>query len=382
MLLPIRTSIQPRRTPYANYFLIAVNILLFIASYWGEQLRPWTQDFLLIPIRPEIWQFVTYAFLHANLAHILGNMYFLWLFGNNVNDKLGNTGYICFYLAGAVFAGIGHTLLHNNPVLGASGAVAAVTGAYLVLFPQTIITIVYWFFFIGTAEFSALWFIMFKLIFWDNVIEPKFSTSAVAYDAHLVGYLFGTLCILALLAMNLLERTYTDLFSMIKQRRRRQKYRNTVAGGYDPFSGNASPKRVKVKQSDVKAPSKAEEAIIDLRGEILTLINIKSFTAAAEKYSELLRIDAEQVLPRDQQLEIANQLMSMSRFQESALAYEKMLDHYGTHEHVEQIQLMLGILYRRYLNNNAMARKHLEAAMPNLIDESQKQMCHEELEKT
>ena len=61
--------------------------------------------------------------------HILGNMYFLYLFGNNVNDKLGNVGYTAFYLAGAIFSGIGHCLLSTSPVLGASGAVAAVTGA-------------------------------------------------------------------------------------------------------------------------------------------------------------------------------------------------------------------------------------------------------------
>ena len=383
MLLPIRTSIQPRRTPYANYFLIIINALIFAASIGGEHLRPWTQDFMLTPIRPQIWQFVTYAFLHANLAHILGNMYFLWLFGNNVNDKLGDVGYTCFYLAGAVFSGIGHTLLHNNPVLGASGAVAAVSGAYLVLFPQTIITIVYWFFFIGTADFSALWFIAFKLIFWDNIIEPKFSTSAVAYDAHLVGYLFGIISVLILLASNLLERSYSDLFSMIKQGYRRQKYRSTVAAGYDPFrGGNWQSKKIKVKQSDSETPSAKEQEIIDLRAAVLTLINLKSYTAAAEKYAELMSVDDTQVLPRDQQLEMANQLMSMSRFAESAAAYEKMLEHYKTHDHIEQIQLMLGVLYRRYLNNNELARKYLEMALVKLSDESQRQMCTEELDKT
>jgi len=101
--------------------------------------------------------------------HVIGNMFFLYLFGNNVNDKLGNIGYLCLYLGGSVFAGIGHAMLHSNPVLGASGAVAAVTGAYLVLFPRTLITVIYWFFFIGTMELPALYFIVFKLIVWDTM---------------------------------------------------------------------------------------------------------------------------------------------------------------------------------------------------------------------
>jgi len=181
MILPIRTSIRPRRTPYANYALIAVNVIIFFLTYGPHRhlvagqlvvvpVRHWAEQFMLTPDGWHLWQFVSYAFLHGGLMHIIGNMYFLYLFGNNVNDKLGHTGYLCLYLGGSVFAGIGHIILHTNPVLGASGAVAAVTGAYLVLFPQTLITILYWFFFIGTMEVPALYFIIFKLIVWDNIV--------------------------------------------------------------------------------------------------------------------------------------------------------------------------------------------------------------------
>ncbi|MHC4740094.1 MAG: rhomboid family intramembrane serine protease [Planctomycetota bacterium] len=124
MILPIRTSIVPRRTPYANYALIAVNVVIFLLTYYQhrnpftgelEVLRPWAEQFMLVPIRPDLWQFVSYAFLHGSFMHIFGNMFFLYLFGNNVNDKLGTVGYLCFYLAGTVFSGIGHTLLSPAP---------------------------------------------------------------------------------------------------------------------------------------------------------------------------------------------------------------------------------------------------------------------------
>ena len=86
-----------------NYALIGVNLLIFMLSYWphrdpftGEHeiLQPWSQHFMLYPVMPQVWQFLTYAFLHGSLMHIFGNMYFLYLFGNNVNDKLGHISYL------------------------------------------------------------------------------------------------------------------------------------------------------------------------------------------------------------------------------------------------------------------------------------------------
>ena len=135
MILPIKTSIQPKRTPYANYALVIVNVVIFLLSYYphidpytrqSEYLRDWASQFVLNPQPGHLylWQFVSYAFLHASFMHIAGNMFFLYLFGNNVNDKLGNVGYLAFYLAGAVFSGIGHAFLSGSQVLGASGAVA------------------------------------------------------------------------------------------------------------------------------------------------------------------------------------------------------------------------------------------------------------------
>ncbi len=208
MILPIRTSIRPRRTPYCNYVLIAVNVIIFLVTYsprvvlvngqpFQEPLRSWAELFMLTPTRPHLWQFVSYAFLHGGYIHIIGNMFFLYLFGNNVNDKLGSIGYLCFYLGGAVFSGIGHTLLNNAPAVGASGAVAAVTGAYLVLYPKTLITIVYYFIFIGTMELPAIYLIGLKMILIDNVIIR--TTPGIAYDAHLAGYAFGIAASLLLL---------------------------------------------------------------------------------------------------------------------------------------------------------------------------------------
>jgi beta-lactam-binding protein with PASTA domain/membrane associated rhomboid family serine protease len=363
-----------------------VNVFIFLLTYtWPlltgapDILKLWARPFMLVPLRPYVWQFVSYAFLHGSVPHIVGNMFFLYLFGNNVNDKLGNVGYLCLYLGSAVYAGIGHAILHTNPVLGASGAVAAVTGAYLVLFPQTLITVFYWFFFGGTMQLSALYFIVFKLIFWDNVIEPRFSVAAVAYDAHLAGYAYGIAALLLLLGTGIVSGSGFDLWSMIKQWTRRRRYRDVVSGGYDPFTGRTAAKPVVAKEVKTEAQRLQEQRTEQLRGEIGSRIAQRNLPAAAQLYLELMEIDSSQIPPRQYLLDIANQLASENRHAESARAYEAFLAHYASYEYVEQVQLMLGILYSRYLGEPELAVKHLQAAAKKLSDPGQLKMCRDEL---
>ena len=129
--------------------------------------------------------------------------------------------------------------------MGASGAVSAVTGAYLVLFPQTLISVFWWFiFFINTIEIPAIYFIAFKLIIFDNLLEPAFAPPiAVAYTAHLSGYAFGMLSIIFMLSTKLITSTHYDVWDMIRQWNRRRQFRDVVSSGYDPFVGR--PKFIK-----------------------------------------------------------------------------------------------------------------------------------------
>lgn len=391
MLLPIRTSIRPWRTPYANYAIIAINVIVFLLTYTGPTryvvngefvvtaLRLWADRFMLDPDHLRIQDFITYAFLHGSFMHIIGNMFFLYLFGNNVNDKLGSIGYICFYLAGAVFGGIGHALVGDAPVIGASGAVAAVTGAYLVLFPQTVITVLYWlFFFIGTLEVSAIYFIAFKMIILDNVIARI--TPNVAYDAHLAGYAYGILATVGLLAAGLVKTSGFDLWTMLKQWNRRRRYRDGVSTGFDPFTGQTAKP---VKAEEIKSPEQKEleDKVRRLRTEIGSRITQRNLSAATQLYLELIEVDPTQVPPRQYLLDIANQLASENKHADSAEAYEKFLARYSTYEYVEQVELMLGIVYARYLKKQELAIKHLETAAKKLTDPGQIKLCKEELAK-
>jgi membrane associated rhomboid family serine protease len=397
LLLPIRTSIWPRRTPYANYILIALNIVIFFLSYSFDRqyayvvggevirlpIRPWAVHWILWPGAWRYWQFLSYAFLHGGLLHIIGNMFFLYLFGANINDKLGHVRYVLFYLTGAIASGAGFALLHPSslaPTLGASGAIAAVTGAYLVLFPQTQITVLYWIiFFIGTFEIPALYFIGLKLIIWDNIVSRI--GPHVAYEAHLVGYAYGIGLLLLLLATRILSGTQYDLWVMIGQWNRRRQYRDAVARGYDPFSAEGGRRRVPSREvPDTRIGRQDQTRIEEIRLEIGNRIEQHNLSAAADLYVKLMQVDPQQVLPRQHLLDIANQLASDHRAAEAAHAYEQFLTHYGTtYEYPEQVELMLGILYSRYLHDPQEAVKHLRNAAPKLVDPGQAQMCRDEL---
>lgn len=365
-----------------NYSLIAANVVVFFFTYRGNGLAPWVGNFMLTPIHPFLWQFITYAFLHGGLMHIFGNMYFLYIFGNNVNDKLGNLGYLLFYLGGAVFSAVGHILAASlfgiggaiaAPVLGASGAVAAVTGAYLVLFPQTLITIIYWFIFIGTMDLPAIYLILLKLIFFDNIINR--STGNIAYNAHLAGYGFGIISVLALLATGLISSSQFDLWAIIRRWNIRRQYRDV---------NDSVNKRKHIQVREVKktpAQQAQEKEALRLRSEIAEKISQSNISAAAEVYLKLIKVDDEQAPARQNLLDIANQLMTMGRYSESAAAYEKFLKHYGNYQHSEQIQLMLGILYARYLKKGDQALKYLTEARTKLSDPGQLDMCQDEIRR-
>jgi outer membrane protein assembly factor BamD (BamD/ComL family) len=129
-------------------------------------------------------------------------------------------------------------------------------------------------------------------------------------------------------------------------------------------------------RTDRQSPSRIDE----IRQEIGSRIEQHNLPAAAGLYLELIQLDPQQVLPRQHLLDIANQLASDHHAAEAVQAYEQFLAHYSTtYEYPEQVELMLGILYSRYLHNPEEAIKHLRNAAPKLVNPGQVQMCRDEL---
>ena len=401
-MIPIGTNNPLRHQPRANYILIGINVVLFltprIVEFFVRALglnEGDTHDitaqgttnlmrlFMLHSDRPQTHEFITYAFLHGDFMHLLGNMIFLFIFGNNVNDRLGHTGYLLLYLGGAVFSGVGHALFSQSPVLGASGAVAAVTGAYMVLFPKTYVHVLNLFIIITTFEIPAIYFILFKLIVWDNLLSPQMGGySNIAYSAHLAGYFFGVAIPMTVLALKLLPHSHFDLWALTQRWRRQKKYQAVVNQGYNPYGADEAEKPSLFARPKAKPAAHPQaEQIEKLRAQISAAMVDADLNAAADAYRQLLAIDATQALPQQHLLDIANKLMQSNQHLAAAQAYELFLLHYSRYPFVEQIQLMLGLLYSRYLDKPELAKQNLQAALEKLTDASQTKMCQEELDR-
>jgi len=315
MLIPIRTDYRLSHKPWVNYALVAVNVLLYLGHMHGgdlagiERINKW----MLQPDDPRLFQFFSCMFLHGGFMHLAGNMIFLWVFGNAVNDRFGHAGYLSFYLAGGVLAGIGYLLLSGHaPVLGASGAISAVTGAYLVLFPRARVTLLMFFYFITTFEVSSLYFLMFQFILnlWMSFATGiiGYQAGGVAYVAHSSGYVFGIAVAAGLLGAKLLPRDAFDLLSLLRGSQRRWRYRRMVAGGYDPFNFinpkiQRPPKRwVEAVTVESAVPDTPAAREIRLRREIAEHFARRDIEAATQKYLSLIQVAEDAVLPQDQQL--------------------------------------------------------------------------------
>lgn len=195
-------DINPKtKTPYVNYTLIGINVFVYFfitapLGPRGQLLHNYQYGF--VPSDPQPYSYVTAMFLHADVMHLLGNMLYLWITGDNVEDSMGHVLFFFFFLASGVAAIIVHGQsvtgeAMNIPCIGASGAVSGVLGAYVVLFPNSRIKFFYWWFlFWGTVAIPALyaiggWFLI-QLLFAGQTGSEG---AGVAYWAHIGGFIFG-----------------------------------------------------------------------------------------------------------------------------------------------------------------------------------------------
>ena len=221
-MIPIRDQLPTRNIPIINYLLIAVNVAVFVLQWLaGPNEEALIYEFALIPASfltnlslGDVTDIFTSMFMHAGFAHIGGNMLYLWIFGDNVEDSMGSGKYFLFYLAGGIVASFTHILTNPGsqiPTVGASGAIAAVLGAYLVLYPQSkVLTIIPLGFFIRMTLLPAsivlgLWFV---LQFFSGILAlggPD--VGGVAFWAHIGGFVSGI--VLGKLFSNQRQEQYT-----------------------------------------------------------------------------------------------------------------------------------------------------------------------------
>lgn len=205
-MIPLRDTQPSFSKPLVTGLLIAINILIFLYEFSLDpfSLNHFITEYGVVPSRFQYLDLISSMFLHGGWFHLLGNMWFLWIYGDNVEDVLGHHKYLLFYILCGVAAGMVQVLTNPGsriPTVGASGAIAGVMGAYLIKFPRSkIVTLVPIFIFVTTMEIPAVfmllyWFVLQIFSGFGSAGTSNVSQGGVAWFAHIGGFLAGMLLI-------------------------------------------------------------------------------------------------------------------------------------------------------------------------------------------
>ena len=221
-MIPLRDRIPHSRFPIVTLGLIVLNCAVFIQELLlaPPQRNLMMEAYALVPVRTvgfflgspvsasqAILPFFSSMFLHGGWLHLIGNMWFLWIFGDNVEDRLGRLRYLWFYLGSGLAGAVVHVAFNPNsslPTVGASGAIAGVMGAYLITFPGArILTLVPIVFFLTTMELPAFVLIIYWLLLQflsgiASIAATDVTQGGVAWFAHIGGFLTGILLMLVM----------------------------------------------------------------------------------------------------------------------------------------------------------------------------------------
>src|SRR3990172_556026 len=211
-MIPVGDSTRRRITPYVNVGIIAACILVFLyeLSLSAVEVNKLFVDWGVIPVQLKDWlespsgveepaTVVTSMFIHGGWLHLIGNMLYLWVFGDNVEEAMGHVRYLLFYLLAGVGAAALQVFVDQNsliPMVGASGAIAGVLGAYLVLYPRaTVAVLIPWLWFFGAfpvpAAFLIVFWFLLQLLNGVASLGASGVTEGVAFWAHVGGFLAG-----------------------------------------------------------------------------------------------------------------------------------------------------------------------------------------------
>ncbi len=366
MLIPLGSDVPLRRPAVVTHALLGASLVMAVAQLiYGASVEGgaemWGRSLALLPGVSPWWTWISYAFVHGGFMHLAGNCLFLFVFGPPVEDRLGRVRYLGLYVGGAVFAGLAERLLQGlHPMIGASGAISAVAGAFLVLFSRSGVRLFIFFILIGVVTFPAWVFILFHVA-WDFL---KLGTDAgnTAVGAHIGGYVFGAAVGSLCLATKLVKREGLDIFTMGKQvaRKRAMKEASFLAARKAKFEAS-------------KPPDPQVEAIARARAVVLDALNALDHAGAVAAYRELLgrfgHLKHAVTLPRERQYEIANRLFERGDHTTASIAYQRFLEAYATDGEAPTVRLMLGLVSARYLNDPITAKRLINEALPSLKDD-------------
>jgi len=216
-MIPLRDTIRSTSYPVVNIMIIAINILFFIVELsQGSELDRFIYTYGLVPARytsptvssqftfyQQMFSLLSFMFIHGGLFHLIGNLWSLFIFGDNVEDRLGPIKYFLFYMLCGVSSGLFHLAVNWNspiPTIGASGAIAGVMGAYMILYPKSkILTLIPIFLFFPIVEIPAVFFLGLWFVFQFFSAASMAGKGGIAWWAHIGGFIFGIIFLKLLL---------------------------------------------------------------------------------------------------------------------------------------------------------------------------------------
>lgn len=423
MLIPLGTDRGVRRSALVTPALVVATVVCSCAMFVLQKTDPDLHARLLHQLwvvggdEFRWWQPVTATLLHGDLLHLAGNVLFLWVFGQAVEDRFGRLGFLALYVAGAYASGLAHAGLERAwfelpsivtgpeavrvfaesrgiteqaareilesaragrgmwvpvPAVGASGAIAAVTGAFLVLFPRTTIRC-FWIFGLNVIGVPAWWFIGLAIA-WNVFAQGLGVDRGVAYLAHLGGYAFGFGCAFVLLALRVFPREPYDLFTVFRQAHRRRQFRAASATAVPRPQAAAARPSVQTRSIDELAERRAEVSRLLAEGDE---------PAAVEAYRALVRDYAHRpgptTLSRSAQYRVAAYLYQHDRYAEAGEAYERFLDAYPGDREADAIRVLLARLWGVHLGRGGDAREALGRVIEKTADPDVRALAEGEL---
>ena len=207
-MFPLSDSINSGKIAYLNFFIVIITVYIFIQQFLAPDPEAFIATYALIPANVD-WNniktlapFVTAIFLHGGLLHILSNMWFLIIFGDNVSSRLTPIGFLLLYIIAGIAGNLAQYLIDPIsplPILGASGAIAGILGCYFVLFPYSKIrTLIFIIFFVTIVEVSApivlgYWFILQLFSGFGSLSHAAYDQGGIAFFAHIAGFIIGVI---------------------------------------------------------------------------------------------------------------------------------------------------------------------------------------------
>jgi len=370
-VIPIGDEPSEGGTPYVNYALIAANVLAFVLvqgmgagpDYEASMIR-----YTYVPADPSLFSAFTSMFMHADWMHLLGNMLFLWIFGDNVEARLGRVGYLAAYLATGLFAGAAHGLSDVSsaiPSLGASGAISGVQGMYLVAFPRNRVKLLIFFYYVvRVIRVPALGIMLFWFVL--NDLLPTLLAKGgpmgggVAHMAHIGGFVSG-------IALLFLMRT--SVRAAAPPGRDLGGAGVGFGAGGSVWGNSRGPRRWDTGRAagfgaGVGGPSSpsAPIEVLSVDEQILVLWRSGRFSDGAAALAAALRAGARVTLPEPEFLRLAGRLYEEARYDDAKAAFVAYLRQHQTGPGPAVAAFALGMIASRRDGDVPTARSFLRIA--------------------